>query len=215
MRNVFFMMIFFLIPFTITSAIRSSDINSAPSTSTEIIKPGYALVMVNGSKIRMQEYQVNLKYDTVSYKSSKSGLTATFPLERVSKIIKFDNSLEKIPEEALVVFQNAASLNQVKDDGGIPILFKVTKTVVGSQGSTQKGTTGGKSTGQFTSKGSSGTSSRNSSSSGTSSFGNATSRSSSSFSSSKSQSSSSGRSSSSFSNNSNDDFFNALFGGNK
>jgi len=175
----------------------------------------YALVMSNGSKIKVEGYIINLEYKTVSFKSCASGLTATFPLNRISEVLRFSASAEEVPDDAAVMYRNETSLAQVKDDGGIPVVFKVTTNIVGSGGGSaaRPGSKSFNSPNRSTGRGTKGSSNRNQSASSASSrnFGSSSSRSNAS----RSSKSSNSRSSSSRSNSSGsaDDFFNAIFGG--
>ena len=99
---------------------------------------GYALVLSNGSQIKVCEYAVDLEHNSVTYKSDFSGLTATFPLERLKKIVRYDVRSGEIPDDAYAVYQNNDSIADIVDDGGIPVIFKVKVSTVGS-GSTGRG----------------------------------------------------------------------------
>lgn len=164
---------------------------------------GYALVMVNGTKVKVQEYAVDLENQTVYYKSSQSGLAATFPIERIARIVKYDKSLSEVPDDAMPTYVPEKTATSLQEDGGIPILFKVKTSVV----------SGGGSAGGSSRAGGSRSSNYRSNYRGSSSGKSSSSSSSSSSSYSSSRSSSSSSSSKSSSGGSADSFFDALFGG--
>ncbi len=179
--------------------------------------PAYAIVLSNGVKLKVSEYQINMELDTITYRSDASGLTATFPLERVKHVVQYDAALADVPDAAPVLFRNESSIQDFPDDGGIPVTFKVKATAVGSSDSGYGGTqssnrgfsqTKGSSSGSNASSGGSSTSSNR--------FGQSTSRTSKPATSTTSSSSSSSSSSSQNSSNSSfDAFMNALTGGKK
>ncbi|MBN1880165.1 hypothetical protein JW823_08645 [bacterium] len=177
-----------------------------PDVGARVLLPeqtGFALVMANGMTLRVAEYAIDLEKETVFFKSDKSGLSATFPLERIQRVVAFDNRLDDVPENARLLFVPEKTVgNNAEDDGGIPVLFKVNKTIVGASGNSGYSRAG--SSGSSPSGRSSYTSSKSSGSTGSSST-------------SSSVSGSSGRTSSSTSSSSSSDsannFFNALFGG--
>ncbi len=179
--------------------------------------PAYAIILSNGVKLKVSEYQINMELDTITYRSDASGLTATFPLERVKHVVQFDAALADVPDTAFVLFRNESSIQDFPNDGGIPVTFKVRATSVGSSDSGYGGTqssnrgfsqTKGSSSGSNSSSGSSSASSNR--------FGQSTSRTSKPTSSTTSSSSSSSSSSSQSSSSSSfDAFMNALTGGKK
>lgn len=133
---------------------------SLPTISAEesVQHPGYAIVLSNGVKLKVAEYQINIELDTITYRSDYSGLTATFPLERVKNIVRFDSTLFDIPETAQVVYRNELSIQDYPDDGGIPVTFKVKATSISSSDSgytNSSSTKGSSSRSQGTSSGSS------------------------------------------------------------
>lgn len=184
------------------AALASTEISSAEPTE-------YAVVMANGSAIRVAEYAIDLELETITYKSVSSGLTATFPLERIIRVVSSDPLASVIPANAPVMFANAVSLAQPVDDGGIPVVFKVTRQVVGSGGSRPSTARPGSQSFSSRGKGSSSSGSRSTGSRSSKSFGSSSSKTRTGASSSRSPSSSSNRSSGSEA----DSFFNALFGG--
>ncbi len=64
-----------------------------PATGQSEIPPGYALVMANGMTLKIAEYCIDLEKSTVYFKSELSGLSATFPLERIQRVVSFDARL--------------------------------------------------------------------------------------------------------------------------
>ncbi|MBN1355620.1 hypothetical protein JXA40_05035 [bacterium] len=187
---------------------------STPDQPPESVS-GYGLVMSNGMKLKVTGYMIDLERETITYKSNLSGLTATFPLERLKEVVRFNPDLNEIPEDAQVVYVNPASLSDVVDDGGIPIVFKVKAINVG--GGTQGwGTASGAGTSRqsYRSNYTGGTTRSGSgsygSSSGSTAFGTAGSRAGTNYRSSVSGSSASGSGSTDA-----EDFFTKIFGGNR
>jgi hypothetical protein len=172
--------------------------------------PGYGLVMSNGMTLKITGYAIDLERETITFKSHHSGLTATFPLERIKKVVRADLNIVEVPDTAPTLYENTNSLSDIEDDGGIPILFKVKAVTVGSgsggynssvrKGSTRQGSTSGSS--------SSSRSSSNYNSSRSSQFGSAGSRTSN-----TSRSSISGSSTSRSGSSSAEDLFSRIFGG--
>lgn len=112
--------------------------DKADPAETDSPPPGtiaYALIMSNGMKLRVSEYSINLEKETVFFKSNLSGLSATFPLERIQRVVSFDSHLTEVPDDAMPLFIPEKTVGTSVDDGGIPVLFKVNKTVVGASGS--------------------------------------------------------------------------------
>jgi hypothetical protein len=182
----------------------------AQSCDDEVAWTGYALVMANGTALKISEYEIDLDRETVFFKSLLSGLNATFPLERIARVVSYDARLSEVPEDAQPLFIPENSVADSEDDGGIPVLFKVTKTIVGSgnaAGSSGYSRAGGAQSGDnrqsYTPSRTSGYSSSSSSSRTGSSMSSASSSRPSSPSTTPSSSSSSAA----------DNFFNALFGG--
>ncbi len=183
------------------------------STEPQQNQVGYALIMSNGTKLKVTEYAIDLKYDTITYKSDLSGLTATFPLERIKKVVQYDPRLAEVPDDAHTLYANPDSLANTIDDGGIPILFKVKVVSSGGGGRGSFSRSSSRKSGSF-SRGSSGRSSSSSSRSSSRSFGSTSSRSTSRSRSSTSRSRTSSHSrSSSRSKPSAEDFFSRVFGG--
>lgn len=106
---------------------------SDESTDT-YVPTAYALVMANGTALKISEYEIDLDRDTVYFKSLLSGLNATFPLERIVRVVSYDARLAEVPDDAAPLFIPEKSVSNSEDDGGIPVVFKVTKTIVGSGG---------------------------------------------------------------------------------
>ncbi|MBN1295421.1 hypothetical protein JXA80_01485 [bacterium] len=102
---------------------------------------GYALIMANGTKIKISEYLVDPEKQTVFFKSERSGLSATFPLERICRVVRYDSRLADVPDDALPLYIPEKT-SEYREDGGIPVLFNVRKTIVGSGGSSGGGTSG-------------------------------------------------------------------------
>ncbi len=180
----------------------------ASAEVSQVEQPVYALVMANGSAIRVTEYAINLELKTITYKSLYSGLTATFPLERIIRVVSTDSGVTEIPKDAPVMYMNTVSLAKPVEDGGIPVVFKVTKQVVGSGGSRASAARPGSQSFSSQGSGSTGIGSRSTGSSSARSFGSSTSKTRTSSTSSRSSSTSSRNSG-----NESDNFFNALFGG--
>ena len=112
--------------------------DKADPAETDSPPPGtiaYALIMSNGMKLRVSEYSIDVDKETVFFKSNLSGLSATFPLERIQRVVSFDSHLTEVPDDATPLFIPEKTVGTSVDDGGIPVLFKVNKTVVGASGS--------------------------------------------------------------------------------
>jgi hypothetical protein len=185
-------------------------------------EPGYAIIMANGTKIKILEYSIDLRFSTITYKSLHSGITATFPLERIRKVVAYDPELGDISKDAPAVYENTSVVSTSNDDEGIPVLFKVTtQSVGGGSGSNQtKGSKSGQKSSRQTGKGSSSSSSTSSSqnknsSTNPSNYRAQTTGSNTSSSSSSNRSQPTNPSSSNPASPDASDFFNALFGGNK
>ncbi len=123
----------------IMSAFMSVAVISADSQDTTVFDDldfdrGYAIVMANGTVLKVSEYAVDLDRETVYFKSLQSGLSATFPLERITRVVLYDRLLETVPDDAMPLFIPERTVNEIEDDGGIPVIFNVTRTVVGSSG---------------------------------------------------------------------------------
>ncbi|MBN1551497.1 hypothetical protein JW979_08510 [bacterium] len=169
---------------------------------------GYAVVLTNGTKIGVSEYFIDLDHETITYKSISSGMTATFPLERLRKVVRFNGLIEELPEDAHILYENTASIASVPDDGGIPIMFKVKAVTVGmsSGGYSSRSSTS-------SSRGIAGTQSRSTSSRSSSSAYTSSSRSFGSTAATSRTSSNTGRSSTSSTSTDAEEFFKKVFGG--
>lgn len=211
----------FVMMILITSCFLMHPVYADPGLDLQISEDGvawtgYALVMANGTALKISEYEIDLDRETVFFKSLLSGLNATFPLERISRVVSYDARLSKVPDDAQPLFIPEKSVADSEDDGGIPVLFKVTKTIVGSgnaagsSGYSRAGGTGGAQSGDYRQNYTPSRSSGSSYSSSTSRTGSSMSSASSSRPSSSSSPSSTPSSSSS---SAADNFFNALFGG--
>lgn len=119
----------FLMP--VHPALCDDAAEDTPVVSGDIPR-GYGLVMANGTKIKISEYQIDPEEKTVNFKSALSGLVATFPLERILRVVQYDSRLAEIPDDAMPLFIPEKTAAETSDDGGIPVVFKVQKTVVGS-----------------------------------------------------------------------------------
>lgn len=95
--------------------------------------------LANGRQIDVTQYSIDLERERVQFKTAKTGLIYTIPLEY----------LETINDESGMLFRNEKLVEaRLKvDDGGIAANFKVTSTSVGSSGSGSGGRAGGSSIG--------------------------------------------------------------------
>ncbi|MCD4654541.1 hypothetical protein K8T06_11490, partial [bacterium] len=131
-----FKIILSFVIFTLTFISGLGFVTASDDTSDKPVekvqkKQGYALVMANGTKIKVSRYEIDQEKGTVFYKSKLSGLSATFPLERIKRVVKYDINLVDVPDDAMPLFIPEQTIQSRDDDGGIPILFKVKKTIVG------------------------------------------------------------------------------------
>ncbi|HPQ40708.1 MAG TPA: hypothetical protein PLV45_10075 [bacterium] len=135
MRNItaLFCLSLFLALWFPLNIVRCSDAAPEASEAPAAGPRGFGLVMANGTKIKISEYQIDPEKKTVFFKSALSGLAATFPLERIQRVVQYDMRLAEIPDDAMPLFIPEKTV-QDYDDEGIPVLFKVQKTVVGSGG---------------------------------------------------------------------------------
>jgi len=114
-------------------ALGSDDAASGNNDSDTGMLKGYALVMANGTTIKVSEYTIDPEKKTVFFKSRLSGLAATFPLERIKRVVMYNRKLNEVPDDAQPLYIPEKTA-QMQDDEGIPVVFKVQKTVVGSGG---------------------------------------------------------------------------------
>ncbi len=187
--------------------------DESPLQEDSISPTGYALVMANGTALKISQYEIDLERETVYFKSLLSGLNATFPLERIARVVSYDASLTEVPDDAAPLYIPENSVGNIEDDGGIPVVFKVTKTIVGSGGSGAAGEYSRAGAGRSGDYRQSYTPSRSTGYSSSSSSSTSRTNTQSKVPTSTRRPSSSSSSSSSSSNSAADNFFNALFGG--
>jgi hypothetical protein len=145
-----YLLIFILLQITVLSLVCIPVVNSdAPDTDPKSIDRGFAIVMSNGTTLKVTEYAVDIDRKTVFFKSKLSGLSATFPLERITRVVFYDNQLDTVPDDAMPLFIPEKTVNEVDDDGGIPVLFNVTRTVVGSGAASGYSRAGGDRSGDY------------------------------------------------------------------
>lgn len=86
----------------------------------------FLLIFSNHRQIEVTQYSIDLDRDRIQFKTAKTGLNYTIPLEY----------LETIENESEIVFRNEkqAEARKTVDDGGIAANFKVTSTSVGGGG---------------------------------------------------------------------------------
>ncbi len=102
---------------------------AAPAIAAEGDLNVFVLNLANNQQISISDYTINTEYDSITFKSIGSGLTATVPVERITSIEKATLpagtavTAENIKLET--VFHNEKSVAAVIDDGGIPANFYV------------------------------------------------------------------------------------------
>lgn len=99
--------------------------------SASILFDGMLLSLANGRQIEVTQYSVDLEKERIQFKTVRTGLIYTIPLEY----------LETIEDETGMLFRNEKLVEArlTVDDGGIAANFKVTSTSVGGGGGGRSG----------------------------------------------------------------------------